>query len=89
MMKSCGIVRKLDELGRLVIPVETRASMNIVAKDSVEFYVDGELIILKKYDPGCIFCGNAESVIKHKCLNICDECRRELVEEIDSDQAGQ
>ena len=55
-MKSTGIVRKVDELGRIVIPKELRNTLNIEEKDSLEIYVDGEHIILKKYEPACIFC---------------------------------
>ena len=62
MMKSTGIVRKVDELGRVVIPIELRRTLRIEEKDALEIYVDGERIILKKYEPACIFCGNAENV---------------------------
>lgn len=62
-MKSTGVVRKVDELGRIVIPIELRRTMGIEEKDALEIYVDNEKIILKKYEPACIFCGNAEEVI--------------------------
>ncbi|SDM21552.1 AbrB/MazE/SpoVT family DNA-binding domain-containing protein [Halarsenatibacter silvermanii] len=55
-MKITGIVRKVDELGRIVIPKEVRENMDIDAKDFLEIYVDEETVILKKYEPGCIFC---------------------------------
>ncbi|MGB4041206.1 MAG: AbrB/MazE/SpoVT family DNA-binding domain-containing protein, partial [Bacillota bacterium] len=61
-MKSTGIVRKVDELGRVVIPIELRRTMQIAEKDPLEIYVDGEKIILKKYEPACIFCGDASNV---------------------------
>ena len=57
-MKSTGIVRKVDELGRVVIPKELRKTLDIAEKDGMEIYVDGNAIILKKYEPSCIFCGN-------------------------------
>ena len=57
-MKSTGIVRKVDELGRVVLPIELRRNLNIEEKDSLEIYVDGNSVILKKYEPDCIFCGN-------------------------------
>ena len=63
MMKSTGIVRKVDELGRVVIPIELRRTLGIGEKDALEIYVDGERIMLKKYEPACIFCGNAENVV--------------------------
>lgn len=77
-MKSTGIVRKVDELGRVVIPIELRRTLNIEEKDSLEIYVDGEHIILKKYEPACIFCGNAKDVIIYKGKNICPDCMTEF-----------
>lgn len=77
-MKSTGIVRKVDELGRVVIPIELRRTLSIEEKDSLEIYVDGEHIILKKYEPACIFCGNAKDVIVYKGKNICPECMEEF-----------
>lgn len=74
MMKSTGIVRKVDELGRVVIPIELRRTLRIEEKDALEIYVDGEKIILKKYEPACIFCGNAENVLNFKDKNICRDC---------------
>ena len=60
-MKSTGIVRKVDELGRIVLPIELRRTMGIEVKDALEIYVDGDHIVLKKYEPSCVFCGNAWS----------------------------
>lgn len=78
VLKSTGIVRKVDELGRVVIPIELRRTLNIEEKDSLEIYVDGEHIILKKYEPACIFCGNAKDVIVYKGKNICPDCMAEF-----------
>lgn len=78
MMKSTGIVRKVDELGRVVIPIELRRTLRISERDSLEIYVDGERIILKKYEPACIFCGNADQVIHFKDKIICQSCLEEL-----------
>ena len=75
---STGIVRKVDELGRIVIPKELRTTLNIEEKDSLEIYVDGEHIILKKYEPACIFCSNAKDVQVYKGKNICPACMAEL-----------
>ncbi len=74
MIKSTGIVRKVDELGRVVIPIELRRTLGIEKKDALEIYVDAEKIILKKYEPACVFCGNAENVEVFKGKNICREC---------------
>lgn len=77
-MKSTGIVRRVDELGRIVIPIELRRTLDIEIKDALEIYVDGDQIILKKYEPACIFCGNARDIENYKGKNICQECLKEL-----------
>ena len=79
-MKSTGVVRRVDELGRIVIPIELRRTLDIAEKDALEIYVDGEQIILKKYQPACIFCGNARDVENYKGKNICQNCLKELKE---------
>lgn len=77
-MKATGIVRKVDELGRIVLPIELRRTLNIDIKDPLEIYVEGEQIVLKKYEPSCIFCGNAKDVMNYKGKNICKNCLKEL-----------
>lgn len=77
-MKSTGIVRKVDELGRVVLPIELRRTLDIAEKDALEIYVDGQTIILKKYEPACLFCGNAKDVIIFKGKNICPDCLVDL-----------
>ncbi len=77
-MKSTGIVRKVDELGRVVIPIELRRTLGIAVKDALEIYVDGEKIILKKYEPACIFCSSADDAKHYKGKIICGECRNEI-----------
>jgi transcriptional pleiotropic regulator of transition state genes len=77
-MKSTGIVRKVDELGRVVLPIELRRTLDIAEKDALEIYVDGATIILKKYEPACIFCGDAKDVMVYKGKNICPNCMKEL-----------
>ncbi|WP_350343711.1 AbrB/MazE/SpoVT family DNA-binding domain-containing protein [Proteinivorax tanatarense] len=77
-MKSTGIVRKVDELGRVVLPIELRRTLNISEKDSLEIYVDGERVVLKKYNPACIFCGEAEEIVHFKSKNVCKSCKDEL-----------
>ena len=80
-MKSTGVVRRVDELGRIVIPIELRRTLDIDIKDALEIYTEGELIILKKYEPACIFCGDARDVINYKGKNICNGCLKELKKE--------
>ncbi|NLM75135.1 MAG: AbrB/MazE/SpoVT family DNA-binding domain-containing protein [Clostridiaceae bacterium] len=80
-MKSTGIVRKVDELGRVVLPIELRRTLNIAEKDALEIYVDGATIILKKYEPACIFCDNAKDIKVFKGKNICADCLESLSKE--------
>ena len=77
-MKATGIVRRVDELGRVVLPIELRRNMHIAEKDALEIYVDGANIILKKYEPDCIFCGTAKDVTTYKGKNICAACMNDL-----------
>ncbi len=65
-MKATGIVRKVDELGRVVLPIELRRNLNINEKDSLEIFVDDETIILKKYEPSDIFTGSMEDLIDYE-----------------------
>ena len=78
-MKATGIVRKVDELGRIVLPVELRRTLNINIKDPLEVFVENEFIMLKKYDPACIFCGNAKDLRVLKGKSICPDCIQDLV----------
>ncbi len=80
-MKSTGMVRRVDELGRIVLPIELRKTFNIVEKDALEIYTEGNTIILRKYEPACIFCGDAREVVVFKGRNVCPSCLAELSEE--------
>lgn len=73
-MKSTGIVRKMDSLGRLVIPKELRNVLGISNDDPIEIFTDQKYILLKKYQPSCIFCGEANDVINFEGKNICPAC---------------
>ena len=77
-MKSTGIVRKVDELGRIVLPIELRRTLDIAEKDALEIYVEGSSIILKKYRPNCIFCDSSKDIITFKGKNVCPKCLKEL-----------
>jgi len=77
-MKATGIVRKVDVLGRIVLPIELRKNLDIEREDPIEIYVDGDYILLKKYEPACIFCGNAKEVKRIRDKNICEVCLKEL-----------
>lgn len=77
-MKSTGIVRKVDELGRIVLPIELRRTLDISLRDPLEIYVEGESIVLKKYNPSCIFCGSKEDIFLYHEKNVCSSCIDEL-----------
>ncbi len=73
-MKAIGIVRKVDELGRIVIPIELRKTLDINIKDALEIFTEGGTIILKKYEPSCVFCGESRDVSDYKGKKICAGC---------------
>lgn len=79
-MKSTGMTRKVDDLGRIVIPIELRNKLNIEVKDSVEIFVEGNNIILKKNEPNCIFCGAFKRLIRYQEKQICSNCLKKLSE---------
>lgn len=77
-MKSTGVVRKVDELGRIVVPIELRRTMDISVKDTLEIFVEGDQIILKKYHPACTFCESVKDVTTYKGKLVCKNCLDEL-----------
>ena len=79
-MKSTGIVRKVDELGRIVLPIELRRTLDIAERDALEIYVDGTSIVLRKHESSCVFCGSSKDVTVFKDKNVCASCRSELSE---------
>jgi transcriptional pleiotropic regulator of transition state genes len=77
-MKATGVNRKIDGLGRIVIPMEIRNKLNISEKDPLEIHVEGQTIVLKKFEPDCTFCGSSKNVVEYKGKNICEKCIAEL-----------
>ncbi len=77
-MKSTGIVRQVDELGRVVLPIELRRTFDIEPKDSLEIYTDNNTIILKKYEPACTFCGEVEDIFTFGGKNVCKKCVKRM-----------
>ncbi|MGN0623934.1 MAG: AbrB/MazE/SpoVT family DNA-binding domain-containing protein [Oscillospiraceae bacterium] len=77
-MKSTGIVRRIDELGRIVLPIELRRTFDLAVKDAIEIYTDDDMIILKKFQRTCVFCNSAEDVVDYKGKTVCAECMAEL-----------
>ena len=83
IMKSTGIIRQVDELGRIVLPIELRRNLNIQIRDPLEIYVENDGIILRKHQTGCIFCGNRTiGMVAYKNHYICPDCANELKEEL-------
>ncbi|MGN1094962.1 MAG: AbrB/MazE/SpoVT family DNA-binding domain-containing protein [Eubacteriales bacterium] len=77
-MKATGVVRRIDELGRIVLPIEIRKNLGIDNRDAVEIFVDNDKVILKKYEPSCIFCGNADNVLMYSGKLICQDCAKKI-----------
>ena len=77
-MKSTGIIRKVDELGRIVLPIELRRTMDIAERDELEIYLENDKIILQKFEPSCIFCGSAHRLVVYHGKNVCQECIRNM-----------
>ncbi len=77
-MKSTGFVKKIDELGRILIPKELRSSMELDTRDALEMFVDGDRIVLQKYQPACIFCNNADEIVFFEGRRVCASCLSRL-----------
>ncbi len=77
-MKSSGMVRKVDELGRIVIPIEIRQTLDIKVKTPLEIFVDEDMIVLRKYQPACIFCGGTNDIVYFNERKICSECLEKI-----------
>lgn len=77
-MKSTGVIRRVDELGRVVIPIELRTQFGISEKDPMEIYVEGSSIILKKHEANCIFCGSTKKLIEYEDKLICKKCANNI-----------
>lgn len=85
-MKATGIVRKVDDLGRVVLPIELRRVLGINTKDSLEIFVDGNKVVLKKYERGCKFCGQNDprKLIDYKEVAICADCAGDLIQAVNT-----
>ena len=76
--KKVGNIIRVDELGRVVLPIELRNKFGITEKDPMEIYVDGTSIILKKYEPNCIFCGSSKKLVDYEGKMICEKCAEKI-----------
>ena len=79
-MKSTGIVRQLDSLGRIVLPIELRRSLNINTKDMLEIVVEGNSVVLRKCESNCAFCGSGSKLVQYTDKMICRHCLKEIQE---------
>ena len=79
-MKSTGIIRKVDDLGRIVLPIELRRMLDIAERDELEIYVENDHIVLSKYEPACIFCGSSRALVELSGKNVCKACVAKLAE---------
>lgn len=77
-MKSTGIIRKVDELGRIVLPIEIRRTLDIAERDELEIFMDNDQIVLQKFEPSCIFCSSSHGLISYHGKNVCQECIRNM-----------
>ena len=77
-MKTTGIVRRVDELGRIVLPIEFRRSLDIKEKDVLEIYIEGTAIMLRKHEPSCVFCGGDQNNIVFMDKMVCASCAKTL-----------
>ena len=79
-MKSTGIIRKVDDLGRIVLPIELRRTLDIAERDELEIFMEDDRIVLKKYEPACVFCSSEQGLISYRGKNICQECAKRISE---------
>ncbi len=77
-MKATGVVRNIDSLGRIVIPMEIRNKLKISVKDPLEIHVEGTAIMVRKYEPDCVFCGSSKNVVEYKGKNVCEKCINDI-----------
>ncbi len=77
-MKTTGLIRQLDSLGRIVLPIELRRTLDIHTKDMLEIYVEDDSIILRKFEPNCHFCGSNHGLVSYKDKLICKHCLKDL-----------
>ena len=77
-MKTTGIIRKVDDLGRIVLPIELRRMLDIAERDEMEIFMENDSIILQKYEPACLFCSSGRGLVSYKNKNVCRECIRKM-----------
>jgi len=81
-MKQTGIVRKVDELGRIVLPIELRRTLDIAVRDALEIYLDDDKVVMRKYEPSCVFCGSTRNLLEYREKSVCKECIQKMKTEV-------
>ena len=79
-MKSTGIIRKVDDLGRIVLPIELRRTLDIAERDELEIFMEGDQIVLRKFEPACIFCASDKKFVDYNGKNVCRDCIRKMTD---------
>ena len=79
-MKSTGIIRKVDELGRIVLPIELRRTLDIAERDELEIFMENDRIVLQKFEPACLFCGSSRGLVTYRGKNVCQECIKKMAD---------
>ena len=79
-MKATGVVRRVDQLGRLVLPKDLRRTYSINIGDPLEIYTEDDMIILKKYEPSCVFCDESRDVTDYMGKRVCNSCLNQMRE---------
>ena len=73
-MKSTGIIRKVDELGRIVLPIELRRTLDISEHDEMEIFIENERVILQTYEHSGVFCSSSQGLVQYKGKYVCNKC---------------
>lgn len=77
-MRSTGIFRRIDSLGRFVLPKELRKSLDINQNDYLQIFLEGDVIVLKKSQMSCVLCGNSDDLSDYRDKKVCRACLAEL-----------
>ena len=77
-MRPTGIVRKVDDLGRIVLPIELRRTLDIAERDELQIYLEDDKVVMRKYEPSCVFCASTRNLVEYRGKNVCKDCLEEL-----------
>ncbi len=80
-MRPTGIVRKVDDLGRIVLPIELRRTLDIAERDELEIYLDDDKVVMRKYEPSCVFCASTRNLTQYRGKSVCGQCIQAMKKE--------